>query len=144
MKNDAANVNPPRPKVGVGVMIIRKGKLLLGRRKSALGQASYGWAGGHLEFGETLEECAAREVFEETGLVVTKLTLLCLSNIIAYDKHYVDLEFLAEVAPGDPQVKEPAKIEGWAWYPLDDLPSPLFKAAELALQSYHTGQFYNP
>jgi len=133
-----------QPQVGVGVMIMRDEKLLLGQRKSSLGQATYSWAGGHLEFGETLEECAKRETFEETGLVVISLKLLCMSNIILYDKHYLDVEFVAKVAQGEPQIMEPDKIIDWRWYELNDLPSPLFKATELALQSYRTGQFYNP
>ncbi|MDM8526841.1 NUDIX domain-containing protein [Anaerolineales bacterium HSG24] len=133
-----------QPQIGVGVMIMRDGKLLLGQRKSSLGQSTYAWTGGHLEFGETLEECAKRETFEETRLVVTSLKFLCMSNVISYDKHYLDVEFVAEVESGEPQIMEPDKIVSWRWYELDDLPSPLFKAAELALQSYRTGQFYNP
>ena len=132
------------PQVGVGAMIVRAGRVLLGRRKGAHGAGTYAWCGGHLEFGETLEACAIREVREETGLVVRSLKLLCVSNIIAYNKHYIDFEFLTEVEPGDPQVLEPDRIEGWRWYDLDDLPSPLFKAGTLALQSYRTGQFYHP
>ncbi len=133
-----------RPLVGVGAMIIRDGQVLLGRRKGAHGAGAYAWCGGHLEFGETLEDCACREVLEETGLVVVSLKLLCVSNIIAYGKHYLDFEFITKTVPGDPQTLEPDKTEGWAWYHFDGLPSPLFKAGELAIQSYRTGQFYNP
>lgn len=133
-----------RPQVGVGAMILINGKVLLGRRKGGLGAGTYAWCGGHLEFGETLEACAVREVREETGLVVASLQLLCVSNIIAYDRHYIDFEFLTEVEPGEPQVLEPERIESWAWYDLDSLPSPLFKAGELALKSLATGRFYNP
>jgi len=136
--------NHQQPQVGVGAMVIRAGKVLLGRRKGTHGAGTYAWCGGHLEFGETLEACARREVREETGLTVVSLKLLCVSNIIAYGKHYLDFEFITEVAPGQPQIMEPDKIEGWAWYDFDNLPSPLFKAGELALQSYRTGQFYNP
>jgi len=136
--------NHQQPQVGVGAMVIRAGKVLLGRRKGAHGAGTYAWCGGHLEFGETLEACARREVREETGLTVVSLKLLCVSNIIAYGKHYLDFEFITEVTPDQPQILEPDKIEGWAWYDFDNLPSPLFKAGELALQSYRTGQFYNP
>jgi 8-oxo-dGTP diphosphatase len=132
------------PKVGVGAMIMRDGQVLLGCRKGSHGAGTYAWCGGHLEFGETLEACAVREVREETGLVVASLKLLCVSNIIAYDKHYLDFEFLTEVEPGQPQVLEPDRIESWGWYELDNLPSPLFKAGELALKSLATGRFYHP
>jgi 8-oxo-dGTP diphosphatase len=83
-------------------------------------------------------------VSEETGLVVSSLKLLCISNIIDYGKHYLDIEFLAEVEPGQPQVLEPHLVESWDWYSFEDLPSPLFKADELAIRSYVTGQLYNP
>lgn len=133
-----------RPFVGVGVMMIRDGKVLLGRRKGAHGEGTFGWAGGHLELGETLEECAVREVFEETGIKVKELKFLCLSNIIEYGKHYVDIEFLCTDISGDPELNEPEKIEVWGWYPLDKLPKPLFKAVELAINSYNKQNVFNP
>lgn len=133
-----------RPQVGVGVMMVREGRVLLGRRRGSHGDGTYSWAGGHLEFGETLEACAIREVREETGLVVRRLSFLCLSNILAYGKHYVDIQLLAEEFDGEAEVREPHKIGEWAWYPLDALPRPLFRPVELALQSYRTGNRYNP
>lgn len=142
--NASSNESELRPQVGVGAMVMRDGRVLLGRRKGAHGAGTYAWCGGHLEFGETLEACACREVREETGLEVVSLKLLCVSNIIAYSKHYVDFEFLVEVAPGEPRVLEPDRIECWGWYELDRLPAPLFKAGELALRSLATGQFYHP
>ncbi len=48
------------PKIGVGVLIIRDGKLLLGRRKGSHGAATWSAPGGHLEYGETPEACARR------------------------------------------------------------------------------------
>src|SRR5689334_7908248 len=71
-----------RPKVGVGLMMIRKGKILLGMRKRGYGALTFGWAGGHLEFGESFEDCARREVSEETGLSIVKLRLISICNIV--------------------------------------------------------------
>ncbi|CAM8906011.1 unnamed protein product [Rhodiola kirilowii] len=45
--------------------------------------------GGHLEFGEGFEECAAREAMEETGLVIEKIELLTVTNNVFSDAHYV-------------------------------------------------------
>lgn len=133
------------PKVGVGVMIRRGDKILLGRRRNSHGDGSYSWCGGHLEYGETFEQCAIREVAEECGLIVQQLRFLCLHNILAYDKHYVDIQFIAEaVAPGEPQVLEPHKIADWGWYDLNALPSPLFKPVELALAAWKAARSYTP
>ena len=133
------------PKVGVGVMIARDGKILLGRRRNSHGDGSWSWCGGHLEYGETFEQCAIREVAEESGLVVQRLRFLCLHNILAYDRHYVDIQFIAEqVAPGEPQLLEPHKIAEWGWFALDALPQPLFRPVELALAAWKAQRSYTP
>src|SRR5215475_8907076 len=67
---------PERPIVGVGGVLIEKGKALLIRRGSEplLGQWSI--PGGTLELGETLKEGVARELLEETGIEVRVLDLI--------------------------------------------------------------------
>lgn len=123
------------PSVGVGAMVVREGKVMLGRRKGSHGAGTFAWCGGGLEFGEALEEAAAREVLQESGMIVSKVELLCVSNIREYGRHYVDFEFLVETS-GEPVLKEPDSSEQWHWYPLEDLPRPLFRPVELALDSY--------
>ena len=129
--------------VGVGVLIIKDNKLLMSKRKGAHGEGTYGTCGGHLEFGETPEEGITREILEETGLKVKSLKFLCVSNVIEYDKHYIDISFLGEVEEGEPKVTEPDRIESWGWFDLDSLPAPIFKPVELAIKSYLSNQVYN-
>lgn len=125
-----------QPKIGVGVLIVREGRLLLGRRRGSHGADSWSAPGGHLEFGETPEECARREVLEETGLVVGKLAKVAFTNdfFIAEKKHYVTLFMLAEDIRGTPQRCEPDKCAGWEWCSADELPQPLFAPLETLLQ----------
>ncbi|WP_329094381.1 NUDIX domain-containing protein [Actinomadura citrea] len=123
------------PTVGVGAMVLREGEVMLGRRKGAHGAGSYAWCGGGLEFGESLEDAVARELEQESGLLMTRAELFCVSNIRDYDRHYIDFEFIVE-ATGQPANREPHKSEPWRWYPFDELPSPLFRPVEIALDSY--------
>jgi ADP-ribose pyrophosphatase YjhB (NUDIX family) len=46
-----------RPLVGVGVVFVRRGKVFLAKRQGSHGEATWASAGGHLEMGESLEEC---------------------------------------------------------------------------------------
>jgi 8-oxo-dGTP diphosphatase len=133
----------PRVKVGVGVMIVKDGHVLLGKRRGAHGSSTYGWCGGHVEHGERLEDAARREVAEEAGMAVGSLEFLCVSNIIQYGKHYLDIEFICKDFQGEPEVREPDRVEGWSWFSLDDLPSPLFTAVKLAIDSYHSSRSFN-
>ena len=48
------------PKVGVGVMVLKDGKVLLTRRKGSHGAGEYSFPGGHLEYMESFEDCARR------------------------------------------------------------------------------------
>ena len=133
-----------RPKVGVGVIFVRDETVFLAKRHGAHGEDTWASAGGHLENGETLEECGRREAMEELGVRVGDLRYLCVSNIIAYDRHYVDIEFLGEIGDQEPQLMEPESFIESGWFPLDNLPQPLFHAMRYALDSYRSGQQYFP
>lgn len=134
----------PRPQVGVGVIFVRNGRVFLAKRHGAHGEDTWASAGGHLENGETLEECARREAMEELGVTVGEMQFLCVSNIIAYDKHYVDIEFVGDIGDQEPILAEPEAFSESGWFSLDDLPAPMFHAMRYALNSYGTGQHYFP
>jgi 8-oxo-dGTP diphosphatase len=116
-----------RPKVGVGVVVCKEGKVLLGKRKNTHGAGEWSFPGGHLEFAETVEQCAHRELIEETGLRATSFQLGPWSNnLIDQDKHYITLFAFTTQFEGDPQLLEPEKCEGWQWFDWEHLPSPVF------------------
>lgn len=130
-----------RPHVGIGVMILKEGKILLGKRKGTHGAGEYSFPGGHLEYMESIEECARRETEEETGLAIANVRFLRLSNLKTYaPKHYVDIGMIADWAGGETSVREPDKIEGWGWYDLDALPEPLFSTISSYIEAYRKGR----
>ncbi len=117
------------PRVGVGVIVQRNGRVLLGLRKGAHGAGSWALPGGHLEFGESVAACACREVLEETGLVISAPQPgPFVSDVFAdIGRHYVTLFMLADSHSGEPALMEPDKCERWAWFDWAALPQPLFQ-----------------
>lgn len=115
-------------RVGVAVIIIRDGCVLLGERIGAHGAHTWATPGGHLEWGESIEDCAIRETFEETGLTVSGLKKVSFTNDVfsTEDKHYVTLFLQASEVAGEAAVKEPNKCKQWRWFEFDKLPEPLF------------------
>ena len=58
-------------RVGVGVIVQRgDGRFLLGERHGSHGNGKVAFPGGHLELNESWDECARREVLEETGIAL--------------------------------------------------------------------------
>ncbi|CAH6993682.1 ADP-ribose pyrophosphatase [Vibrio chagasii] len=115
-------------RVGVAAVIFREGRILLGERIGSHGANTWATPGGHLEIGESIEECAQRETFEETGLEVGSFKKLGFTNDIfeKEGKHYVTLYVVATRTSGEPQVMEPHQCKQWQWFDLDELPEPLF------------------
>lgn len=126
-----------RPRVGVGVMIFKEGKVLLSRRIAKHGAGSYAFPGGHLEHLESIEDCAKRETMEEAGIEIDNVRFLCISNVSKYPpKHFINIGVTAEWKSGDPIEGEPEKVTDWQWYSLDALPSPLFDAIPNYIKAY--------
>ena len=69
------------PRVGIGVMVFRDGKVLIGKRKSKLGEGEWSFPGGHLESGESFVECAVRETREESGIEIANIRFVLLRNL---------------------------------------------------------------
>lgn len=121
------------PRIGVGVFIRKDGKFLIGKRKGAKDHGDGEWhlAGGHLEFGETPEECACREAEEETGVQITNVKFLAMTNdVFGAEKHYVTLFMVGDYKSGEVRTCEPDKCEGWEWVSWEEVPRPLFLPIE--------------
>ncbi len=129
-----------RPAVGVAAIVIKNGKVLLGKRKGAHGSGTWAFPGGHLEFNESIEDCAKREVFEETGLSVKNSRFATITNDLFYqsNQHYVTLFVVCDHKNGTPRIKEPDKCERWDWFYWNEFPKPMFLSLKNLLEQGFT------
>jgi len=136
--------------VGFGVILLKDGRILLGQRHSNAakadselhGEGSWTMPGGKLEFGESFEEGAAREVLEEAGIKLKSVKVLCVNNDKVSDAHFVTIGLMAEGFEGEPKVMEPDEITQWKWFELDKLPMPMYFPSLRILENYQTQKFY--
>ena len=83
-----------------GIVFDAAGRVLLVERGHPPGEGLWSIPGGRLERGETLAAGVARELVEETGLVVEVGPLVEVVERIADDHHFVILDYLARVVGG--------------------------------------------
>ena len=127
----------PNVRVGVGVFVLKDGKFLMQKRQGSHGSGTWSLPGGHLEFGESFEDTARREVKEETNLDITNIRFAAVTNDIfeAENKHYATIWVMSDWADGELKNVEPEKCTAQEWHTLDDLPEPLFLTWNQLLKS---------
>ncbi len=134
------SVDKKIPKVGIGVIIIRDNKILLLKRKNAHGQGTWSMPGGHLEFGESLENCAVRETEEETSIKITDVKFKAITNDIfkKENKHYITIWMEGKYLSGEPKINANYEMSEVGWFDLKKLPQPLF----LPFKNLLDGKYY--
>lgn len=120
---------PDAPVVSVGVLVVHGGRILLAQRGHEPAEGLWTFPGGVVELGETLEEAAAREVWEECGVRVRIREPLTTVDRIFRDAqgrveyHYVIVEMLADYLEGEPRPASDIRQVGWfAAEEMADLP----------------------
>jgi 8-oxo-dGTP diphosphatase len=118
----------PFVRVGVAVIIVRDRRVLLLKRSGSHGAGTWATPGGHLDFGETPEQCGVREAHEETGLEVADLAFVALTNDIfeLERKQYITIWMRAGRIVGEPAIASPREMTELGWFAWDALPRPLF------------------
>lgn len=109
---------PLTPLVGVGGVVVEKGRVLLVRRGTEPMKGHWSLPGGLVEVGESLTAGVVRELKEETGLVVEPVELVELldrihkeGDIVRY--HYVIADYLCKVMGGELQAASDADAVRW-------------------------------
>ncbi|EFH86414.1 nucleotide triphosphate diphosphatase NUDT15 [Ktedonobacter racemifer] len=131
------------PSVGVGVIIRNDDQVLLMKRQNSHGDGTWSMPGGHLEYGESPEECAIREAEEEVGVQITDLTFRTITNDIFEEegKHYVTIWMEGTYASGEARVNSAREMSEVGWFSWSDLPTPRFLPLEhLLSQGYILGK----
>ncbi|WP_018182521.1 NUDIX hydrolase [Kaistia granuli] len=121
---DLPSSKPAGPVLGVSVAVWRDGKVLLVQRGHAPWRGAWSLPGGRVEWGETLPAAAARELREETGLILGTPRLVDALDAIDHPAggpvrgHYVIVVFTA-TAEGTPKAASDAADA--AWFTIDQL-----------------------
>lgn len=101
---------------------------------------------GHLEYGESVEACAVREVREEAGIIVdaADMELMALfQSDFEVGMHYISAIYRAKKWRGDGAIGEPDKIAELAWFAPDNFPAKLTVGAHVFLMSLGSARVRN-
>jgi 8-oxo-dGTP diphosphatase len=139
-----ANLSETSPTVIGCLAVVRRGQqVLLVQRAKPPGIGKWGFPGGHLEPGETVSECAVRELQEETAIVADAGPILTTFDFVSGDagsprRHYQLVAVLCDWREGDGELLQDALALGWftiaAAEKLDTFPDAL-PAMRLALSA---------
>jgi len=135
---------------GFGVILIKRGKILLGKRHPDPNKADSAfrsageWClpGGKLEWGESFEEGAIREVKEETGIEISDPKVISVHNFLNEHAHFMTVGLLVRKWKGEAKVTEPDEITEWNWFSLKDLPYPRYFPSFGVIENYLKKKFY--
>jgi 8-oxo-dGTP pyrophosphatase MutT (NUDIX family) len=122
------------------VVLDEQGRLLLIQRSD-----NHRWAipAGAMELGESMEDCAIRELWEETGLRATSLTPYAFYTAYTYTNDYghtyqqVLMSFVVHTWEGE-LLRETDESVDAGWFALDELPGPKSFVIDEALADLET------
>jgi 8-oxo-dGTP diphosphatase len=128
-------------RVGIGVFVFKNGKFIMLKRQGAHGEGTWSIPGGHLEYGESFEDTAKREIFEETGMQIHNVRFGAVTNdyFKKEDKHYVTVWVLSDWQSGEARNMEPDKCTEIKWKTFSSLLENLFLPWKQLLKS----EFYD-
>jgi 8-oxo-dGTP diphosphatase len=131
-----------KPQVGVAILLMKGNQVLLMKRKGPHGPGTWTTPGGHMEFGETPEQCAAREAKEEVGVEVVEIRFRALTNDVfeSEERHSVSIWMDGKIRSGEPSIVAEEEVAELGWFTWDALPQPLY----LPFENYVKENSYPP
>ncbi len=122
--------------VGVSVLVKNGDRILLEKRQHSHGAGTWGPPGGYIRYGETLEEAAARETMEETGLEISNIKFRVITNDIfeAEQQQFITIWVEAMYTGGELKVNAPDEEANIGWFQWLSLPEPLFPPVQHLLE----------
>ena len=135
-----------RVRAGVQTIVCLNGRILLGQRKNVFHKDSWGLPGGqvdrHLKPGGTLIEVGVHKLYEETGLVATRAELSCITDPTPASNYHMQIGILVLDFEGTPHIKQPDFCSKLDFFPLDNLPEPIFVGSVDIIRNYTEGVLY--
>lgn len=126
------------PKVGLQVLVVKDGKVLIGR-DDRKGNGIYGVPAGHWDNGETMHNGAKREVLEESGVICDNLKLISVYEFFREDKEisYVSIGYVADYVSGELTDNVEEERLDWDWMDAKDaLDLNLYPAGRALIEKY--------
>ncbi|KAI1323389.1 NUDIX hydrolase domain-like protein [Xylariaceae sp. FL0255] len=115
----------PNVRIGCAVIIMNpEGRILMNKRQGSHGEGEWAFPGGHLDMGESLRNCAEREVLEETDLNIKGVAMKIIAVTAdvwdvkdwSYTTNFIFCTYdNSSPAAQQPKIKEPSKCTEWAW-----------------------------
>jgi 8-oxo-dGTP diphosphatase len=118
---------PDYPRVGVGAVVLSRGRVLLVRRGKAPAEGRWSLPGGLVEVGETSVDAARREVEEECGIKVRITGLAGVLDRITRDAegrvryHWLLVDYLALPESDDDTITAGDDAAEVRWVPMDEV-----------------------
>jgi 8-oxo-dGTP diphosphatase len=133
-----------KPIVRVGVQcILRKGdEILLVQRNRSFGEGTWCLPGGHLEPGETIVQCATRELHEETGITGHTTRIIAITDPSVHANHHMQIGVEVTSWSGKPRIVDADECRAVRFFAENSLPREIFVASVDVLAKARQGVLY--